>query len=60
MPTERDKVIKLLKELGIGFKLEGSYIMIDEYGPKVDAYAGFFAAFEFNIEGEFLRFSIGE
>jgi hypothetical protein len=65
--TDKDKVIALLKELGIGyadrygetFETTNDIYLIAGEG-NVDGYGGFCATFEFNEDGSFKKLGIWE
>jgi len=52
--TDKEKLLKLLSEFGVGFREEGKSVICDEGMDKVEGYPGFFTEFEFDIDGKFL------
>lgn len=67
MKTDKEKVIGLLTELGIGFTEDVPYhdrrtsnIIIDSDSASAEGYAGFYTVFEFDDDGKFQVVGIWE
>ena len=64
--SQKDRFIALLKEFGVGYKIEKSKsapiftVRLIEGNRKVGGYCGFYADFDFNYRGEFDFVAIGE
>lgn len=61
------KVIKLLKNLKIGFEIEDYkkdhnriFLTIKDHNTNVDAYTGFFSSFVFDSKEKFITLTIAE
>lgn len=67
MKTDKEKVIGLLTELGIGFTKDVDYfdssisnVVIDSDSASAEGYAGFYTVFEFDDDGKFQVIGIWE
>ena len=66
--TDFEKVANLLDELDIKYTLDSriessnQFILIEAYdsGPKVDGYPAFYASWEFDEDGEFIKLGLYE
>lgn len=55
MKTDKEKLKKLLKDFGVGFKEDSSDIYCEAGDAKINGYAGFSTWFEFDKEGRFVE-----
>ena len=56
MPSDKDKLMALCTELGIGFKHENDTTICCEQGDAmIVGYGGFYTLFEFTETGRFIR-----
>ena len=53
--TDKEKVIALLTELGVGFREKDGDIECHEGMKKVGGYANFYVNFTFNDDGSFVE-----
>lgn len=66
MKTDREKIIELFTELGIGFKIgkeetvNKDAIICQEGDEKVDGYSRFYTQFNFAEDGKFIDMGIWE
>lgn len=58
--NDKEKLINLLKEMGVAYRVEGNSIVLEAGCAKVDAYVGFVAEFLFDDTGKFIKVMIGE
>lgn len=62
-PTDREKVVALFTELGIGFKpneFDANNITCTEGDAKIDGYRGFYTDFKFDEAGKFVEMGAWE
>jgi hypothetical protein len=58
--TDKEKVISLLTELGIGFEDESNIIHCHEGMSKVEGYIRFYMNWTFDENGKFINIGIWE
>lgn len=62
-PSDKEKLLALLNEFGIGFKLDGEgphTVVCSEGDAKVEGYRCFFTAFFFDEKGAFQKMGAWE
>lgn len=52
--TDKEKIISLFKEFGVGMDIDEKSITLTEGASKVTGYNGFVTIFEFSEEGMFV------
>lgn len=53
--TDKQKLVALFTEFGIGFKEEGTQIVLNEGDAHITGYSYFYTAFEFDEDGRFIE-----
>lgn len=60
MKTDKEKLIELLTEFGVGFELEENDILCREGRNKIDGYMMFVTSFDFDENGKFIKMGAWE
>jgi hypothetical protein len=58
--SDKEKLISLFDEFGIGWSAELNDIVCEQGNNKVEGYAGFFTYFQFDADGKFICMGAGE
>lgn len=58
--TQQQDLEALLTRFGVGFERRGEALVCNELSDRVNAYPGFYASFEFDSNGNFLRLKLRE
>jgi hypothetical protein len=60
MATDRERLVELLTDFGVGFE-EGMWeITCSEGNAKIDGYPFYFTCFEFDMDGKFVEMGAWE
>lgn len=51
--TDKEKLLKLLTEFGVGYEDKGPEVVCESGSGKVIGYAGFYTVFHFDGQGRF-------
>jgi hypothetical protein len=54
MPTDKENLIALLTEFGVGFEVDECRVVLPEGNARITGYAGFVTDFKFDTGGKFV------